>query len=64
MFFGSDMSEKASLLFCLDKYLNPYFGYNLPYKDEIILLVKQVSVCKKSSQDCRDEAMQLLAMYE
>lgn len=38
---GTDIGEKRSLLFCLDKYLDPYYGYNLPYFDEIIILLQQ-----------------------
>lgn len=35
------VSEKRSLLFCLDRYLDPYFGYELPYFDDIILLLEK-----------------------
>ena len=37
----SDYGEKRSLLLCLDRYLDPYFGYNLPFFDEIILLLQE-----------------------
>jgi|GEM_PF-258601 len=59
---GHDMSEKESLLFCLDKFLDPFFGYNLFYKDDIILLVQQVIV-DNNSKGCKEEAIHLLAAY-
>ena len=34
--------EKASILFCLDKYLDPYYGYKLPYESDIIALLQCV----------------------
>ncbi|MCL2847612.1 MAG: hypothetical protein FWE13_02525 [Firmicutes bacterium] len=59
---GDDMLEKESLLFCLDKYLNPYFRYDLSYKDDIFLLVEQVIV-GNNSKECKEEAIHLLATY-
>ncbi len=39
---SNDDSEKRSLLFCLDRYLNdPYYGYNLPCFDGIIRLLEK-----------------------
>jgi hypothetical protein len=38
---GKDTAEKRSLLLCLDKYLDPYYGYNLPYFDNIITLLQE-----------------------
>ena len=29
--FESDNDEKRSLFLCLDRYLDPYFRYNLPF---------------------------------
>ncbi len=38
---GDNISEKESLLLCLDKYLDPYFGYELPHANEIFLLLEK-----------------------
>ena len=36
---GSDSDQKRSLLFCLDRYMDPYYGYQLPFREEIIKLL-------------------------
>jgi len=59
---GTDDDAKASLLFCLDKYLDPYFGYNLPYKDEIYDLLETV-VVSPNTVDIREDALNLLIGY-
>lgn len=59
---GTDDDAKASLLFCLDKYLDPYFGYNLPYKDEVFDLLETV-VVSPNSMDIREDALDLLTSY-
>ena len=59
---NKDVSEKRSLLFCLDMYLDPYFGYELSYFDEIILLLEKHLLfdhCKEIKQDI----LQLLNDY-
>ena len=56
---GTDTEKKLSLLLCLDKYLDPWFGYSLPYRDEIFTLLEQVIV-SDDSLDVVDEAMNLL----
>jgi len=35
-----DREEKRSLLLCLDRYLDPYYKYELPYADEIFEWLK------------------------
>ena len=39
---GTDMGKKESLLFCLDRFLDPWFGYQLPYQDAIVDLLQVV----------------------
>ena len=41
---GTDMGKKESLLFCLDRFLDPWFGYQLPYQDAIVDLLQVVIV--------------------
>ena len=59
---GTDDDAKASLLFCLDKYLDPYFGYNRSYTDEIVDLLETV-VVSSNSMDIREDALDLLTSY-
>jgi hypothetical protein len=59
---SKDDSEKRSLLFCLDRYLDPYYGYNLPYFDEIIrLLEKHLFV--DHIKVVKEDILQLLRNY-
>ena len=41
---GEECGKKRSLLFCLDWYLDPYYGNKLPYKDELVELLELVVV--------------------
>lgn len=59
---GSDDDTKARLLFCLDKYLDPYYGYNLPYVNEIYDLLEMV-VISQNTIDVREDALELLTSY-
>lgn len=59
---GTDIAEKRSLLLCLDKYLDPYYGYNLPYFDDIILLLQQQLFIEKD-KDVKDDILELLTYY-
>lgn len=59
---GTDDEAKASLLFCLDKYLDPYYGYNLSYSHEIFDLLETV-VISPNSIDIREDALNLLISY-
>lgn len=59
---GTDDDAKASLLFCLDKYLDPYYGYKLTYEDEIYDLLETV-VVSSNTMDVREDALNLLTSY-
>ncbi|QGQ96427.1 hypothetical protein EHS13_16815 [Paenibacillus psychroresistens] len=54
--------EKRSILFCLDKYLDPYFWYNLPYFDEIIVLLEK-HLFEKHDKEVKEDILQLLTDY-
>jgi hypothetical protein len=59
---SENVTEKRSLLFCLDKYLDPYYRYNLPYFEDIIyLLQKQLLV--EENKDVKEDILQLLTDY-
>ncbi len=59
---GTDDDAKASLLFCLDKYLDPYYGYKLAYENDIFNLLETV-VVSPNSMDIREDALNLLTSY-
>ncbi|MBL1225928.1 hypothetical protein IW510_12455 [Enterococcus sp. BWR-S5] len=58
---GSE-KEKERLLFCLDRYLDPWFEYNLSYKAEIDRLLEEVIVTANTLA-VKESALQLLTDY-
>ncbi|WP_240422005.1 hypothetical protein [Paenibacillus periandrae] len=59
---SADIDEKRSILFCLDKYLDPYYGYNLPYFDEIIVLLEK-HLFENHDKEVKEDILQLLTDY-
>ncbi|MFW2492031.1 hypothetical protein ACN077_26265 [Clostridium chromiireducens] len=59
---GTDIAEKRSLLFCLDKYLDPYYGYNLPYSDDIFILLQE-QLFLTDTKEVKEDILQLLRDY-
>ncbi|MDF2546765.1 MAG: hypothetical protein K0R93_1663 [Anaerosolibacter sp.] len=59
---GTNTSDKRSLLLCLDKYLDPYYGYNLPYFDDIIFLL-QKQLFLNDDTEVKEDILQLLSDY-
>lgn len=59
---GDDEAEKASLLFCLDYYLDPYYGCTLAHESEIFVLLQELLLTERS-QAIRDDILQLLGDY-
>ncbi len=57
---GND--ERLSLLFCLDRYLDPYFGYNLPYAGEIFEILQREAL-RERSKEVKEDALQLIGLY-
>lgn len=55
-------AEKRSLLFCLDKLLDPYYGYHLPNHDEIILILEK-HLCERHTREVKEDILQLLTEY-
>lgn len=60
--YNESEEEKASILFCLDRYLDPYFGYNLPYEPEIIILLQYI-LFEENSVDIKEDILELLQFY-
>lgn len=59
---STDITEKRSLLFCLDKYLDPYYGYTLPYFDDIIMLLQE-QLFLTDTKEVKEDILQLLIDY-
>lgn len=59
---GPDMEAKNRLLFFLDRFLDPWFGYELPDRGEIIDLLQTV-VISQNSISVKEAALQLLCDY-
>jgi hypothetical protein len=59
---SANVDEKRSILFCLDKYLDPYFEYNLPYFDEIIVLLEK-HLFENHDKEVKGDILQLLTDY-
>ncbi|OWR29876.1 hypothetical protein CDO73_12390 [Saccharibacillus sp. O23] len=54
--------ERLNLLFCLDRYLDPYFGYNLPYAEEIFEILQR-EVLRDRSKEIKEDALELIRLY-
>lgn len=59
---SSDTLEKRSILFCLDKYLDPYYGYDLSYFDDIIILLQE-ELFLTNTKEVKADILQLLRDY-
>ncbi len=59
---GTDISEKESLLLCLDKYFDPWFGLELPDKEKVEELLQRV-VLYENTLDVKEYALHLLTSY-
>ncbi|MHA7964356.1 hypothetical protein ACX93W_09425 [Paenibacillus sp. CAU 1782] len=51
-----------SLLFCLDQYLDPYYGYKLEYADEIFAMLEQ-HLFMPHEKEAKEDMLQLLGQY-
>ena len=59
---GSDSDKKRRLLFCLDRYMDPYYGYHLPFQEKLTKLLETV-VVSPNDNDVIEDALQLLRDY-
>ena len=60
--YGTDMAEKESLLYCLDRYLDPWFGLKLPFEKELFELFQYVLI-SPNAMSVKEEALFLLENY-
>lgn len=54
--------EKRNILFCLDKLLDPYYGYHLPNHDEITLILEK-HLFERHNKEVKEDILQLLTEY-
>lgn len=59
---NAKFGEKRSLLFCLDKYLDPYYGYNLPFFDEVISVLEK-HLLIDHDKEVKEDILRLLTEY-
>ena len=59
---GQDTEAKERLLFCLDYYMDPYYGNQLPYQAELEILLQQV-VISDNPLSVKEDALGLLTSY-
>ncbi|KFC94604.1 hypothetical protein GLGR_2721 [Leminorella grimontii ATCC 33999 = DSM 5078] len=60
---GKDMSVKESLLLALDRYLDPWFGYNLPQQNDIFRLLEKELWNDANNEDVMEDLVMLLVQY-
>lgn len=61
---GTDADRKRSLLFCLDWFMDPYYGQDISdIHDELVELLQTVIICP-NEEDVIEDALQLLTDYE
>ena len=62
-FSQADEQKKKNLLFCLDRFLDPWFGYDLPYASEIFRFLEEIVITAGESLAVAEDAMGLLHDY-
>lgn len=60
---GNDTESKERLLFCLDYYLDPFYGHPLSYEEKIVTLLQEVIV-SPNPLTVKEDALNLLTSYE
>lgn len=54
--------EKASVLLCMERYLDPYYGYALPHTDALFTLLEH-EFFADHSDDFKDDILMYLSSY-
>ena len=62
-FRTADDQQKRDLLFCLDKFLDPWFGYDLPYAEEIFRFLEEIVLSPGERVDIAEDALNLIGSY-
>lgn len=61
--YNKSEEEKASILLCLDRYLDPYYGHHLPYEADIFVLLQNL-LFENFSDDIKLDILDLLLYCE
>ncbi len=62
---GNDADRKRSMLFCLDWFMDPYYGQDISdIKEELIELLQQMIISHDNETDIKEDALGLLMDYE
>ena len=56
------IDEKASILLCLDRFLDPYYGHHLPYESDIFVLLQNL-LFEENSNAIKEDILDLLQSY-
>lgn len=62
LLFSEENEHVMRLLNCLDKYLDPYFGYELPYYGEILDALREL-LTQNQDGAIQEEAERLLELW-
>ena len=63
--FGNDADRKRSMLFCLDWFMDPYYGQDISgMRAELDEVLQQVIVSPDNPLDVKEDAISLLMDYE
>ncbi|WP_411346561.1 hypothetical protein ACE3MZ_11475 [Paenibacillus sp. WLX1005] len=54
--------EKDNLLFCMDRFLDPWFGYQLPHLEQIFVLLQQ-HLFTEETVEINNVILELLTQY-
>lgn len=60
---GNDTEKKRSLLFCLDRYMDPYFGHDISAMWEELVNLLQTIVVSEKEEKVIEDALDLLRDY-
>ena len=61
---GEDMERKRSLLFCLDWFMDPYYGQDISSIEKDLVLLLQEVILAPNPTEVKEDALQLLQDYE
>ena len=62
--FSEEDEHVMRMLSCLDKYRDPYFNYNLPYAQDIFVLLHKIKDDDTRAEEIREEAEHMINAYE
>ena len=61
-YYNNDLSEQRSILFCLDRYLDPYFASKLEFEEELFIWLES-EIVKNTQLILKEDIYELLYRY-